>query len=109
MAPVVRLTNICHKIKCLIIQILRFMSQNQNQVPLSDLQPGDAAVVLGLKASGAIKQRLLEMGFTRGAHIKIEKYAPMGDPMELVIKGYHLSLRKEECQSILVAKEAPWS
>jgi Fe2+ transport system protein FeoA len=42
------------------------------------------------------------MGFTRGANIKVEKFAPMGDPMELVVKGYHLSLRKEECKCILV-------
>jgi Fe2+ transport system protein FeoA len=45
------------------------------------------------------------MGFTRGAVVRIEKYAPMGDPIEFVIKGYHLSLRKEECQYIMVVKE----
>jgi len=42
------------------------------------------------------------MGFIRGARLKVEKLAPMGDPMELVIKGYHLSLRREEGQCILV-------
>jgi len=81
------------------------MFNAQNKIFLSDLQPGDCARVAELTSKGAIKQRLLEMGFTRGTVVKLEKYAPMGDPIEFVIKGYHLSLRKEECQCILVVKE----
>jgi Fe2+ transport system protein FeoA len=81
------------------------MSQDQPR-PLSDLHPGDEAVVSELLAQGRIRQRLLEMGFIRGAHLKVEKLAPLGDPMELIIKGYHLSLRREESQCILVAEEA---
>jgi Fe2+ transport system protein FeoA len=72
---------------------------------LSDLQPGAEAVVTEILATGKIRHRLLEMGFVRGARIKVEKLAPMGDPMELVIKGYHLSLRREEGQCILVSEE----
>jgi len=81
------------------------MFNDQKQISLSDLKPGDRARVVGLTSKGVIKQRLLEMGFTRGAVVKVEKYAPMGDPIEFLIKGYHLSLRREECQSILVVKE----
>jgi len=80
------------------------MSQNQKKT-LSDLQPGESAIVNGLTATGPIKKRLLEMGFIRGAKLKIEKLAPLGDPMELVIKGYHLSLRREEGNCILVEQE----
>ncbi len=72
---------------------------------LSDLQPGAEAVVTEILATGKIRHRLLEMGFVRGARIRVEKLAPMGDPMELVIKGYHLSLRREEGQCILVSEE----
>jgi len=72
---------------------------------LSDLQPGAEAVVTEVLATGKIRHRLLEMGFIRGARIRVEKLAPMGDPMELVIKGYHLSLRREEGQCILVSEE----
>ena len=79
------------------------MSQN-NLVHLSNLQPGDEATVLRVQAPGPIQQRLLEMGFIRGAHLRVEKLAPLGDPMELVIKGYHLSLRREEGLCILVEK-----
>jgi Fe2+ transport system protein FeoA len=45
------------------------------------------------------------MGFIRGAQLRVEKLAPLGDPMELVIKGYHLSLRREESDCILVSEE----
>ncbi|BDU71752.1 hypothetical protein METEAL_09260 [Mesoterricola silvestris] len=72
---------------------------------LSDLQPGAEAIVTEILATGKIRHRLLEMGFIRGARIRVEKLAPMGDPMELVIKGYHLSLRREEGQCILVSEE----
>jgi Fe2+ transport system protein FeoA len=62
--------------------------------------------VVQVKAQGAIRQRLLEMGFIRGARLRVEKLAPLGDPMELVIKGYHLSLRREESGCILVQRVA---
>lgn len=79
------------------------MSHYQH-VPLSDLEPGQEATVLQVKAQGPVRRRLLEMGFIRGAHLKVEKLAPLGDPMELVIKGYHLSLRREEGSCILVTR-----
>jgi Fe2+ transport system protein FeoA len=81
------------------------MSQNQ-LMPLSELLPGARGVVRKVIAQGAIRQRLLEMGFIRGAELRVERLAPLGDPMELVIKGYHLSLRREECACILVTPEA---
>jgi Fe2+ transport system protein FeoA len=58
--------------------------------------------VVQVQAQGLVRQRLLEMGFIRGARLRVEKLAPLGDPMELVIKGYHLSLRREESSCILV-------
>jgi len=73
--------------------------------PLSSLHPGDACTVSKVLAQGRISQRLLEMGFVRGARLRVEKLAPLGDPMELVIKGYHLSLRREESDCILVSEE----
>ncbi|HJV39170.1 MULTISPECIES: FeoA family protein [Geothrix] len=81
------------------------MTQNLS-IPLSDLQPGDQGEVIQVKAQGQIRQRLLEMGFIRGARLRVEKLAPLGDPMELVIKGYHLSLRRDESACILVHRVA---
>jgi Fe2+ transport system protein FeoA len=77
------------------------MTQNL-PIPLSLLQPGDQGEVVQVQAQGLVRQRLLEMGFIRGARLRVEKLAPLGDPMELVIKGYHLSLRREESSCILV-------
>ena len=81
------------------------MTQNLS-VPLSLLQPGDQGEVVEVQAQGQVRQRLLEMGFIRGARLRVEKLAPLGDPMELVIKGYHLSLRREESSCILVLRVA---
>lgn len=81
------------------------MTQNQ-EIQLSDLLPGQEARVVRVGAQGAIRQRLIEMGFIKGAHLRVERLAPLGDPMELVIKGYHLSLRREEGACITVAPEA---
>ena len=75
-------------------------------IPLSLLQPGDQGEVFKVQAQGQVRQRLLEMGFIRGARLRVEKLAPLGDPMELVIKGYHLSLRREESSCILVKRVA---
>ena len=77
------------------------MTQNL-PIPLSLLHPGDEGEVVRVQAQGQVRQRLLEMGFIRGARLRVEKLAPLGDPMELVIKGYHLSLRREESSCILV-------
>ena len=74
--------------------------------PLSLLQPGDQGEVVEVQAQGEVRQRLLEMGFIRGARLRVEKLAPLGDPMELVIKGYHLSLRRDESSCILVSRVA---
>ncbi len=74
-------------------------------VRLSELAVGDSARVVRIDATGSIRRRLLEMGFIRGEKLKVAKLAPLGDPMELVIKGYHLSLRREEGACIVVARE----
>jgi Fe2+ transport system protein FeoA len=81
------------------------MTQNLS-IPLSDLQPGEQGEVVQVKAQGPIRQRLLEMGFIRGVRLRVEKLAPLGDPMELVIKGYHLSLRRDESACIIVHRVA---
>lgn len=73
---------------------------------LSDLNPGDVATVHSVVATGPIRRRLLEMGFVRGAELRVEKLAPMGDPMALVIKGYRLTIRREEGSCILVTPVA---
>ena len=80
--------------------------QMNGTVPLSALHPGESGRIAEIQAFGPVRRRLLEMGFLRGEVLKVEKRAPLGDPLELVIKGYHLSLRREEGACILVHRES---
>ena len=69
---------------------------------LLDLKTGSESTILKIIGKGAIRQRLLDMGVTRGTPFKVERYAPLGDPVEISIKGYFLAIRKEEAANILI-------
>jgi Fe2+ transport system protein FeoA len=71
-------------------------------VNLSELREGQTATVARIGGEGPFRRRLLEMGFLRGTQIYVEKYAPLKDPIELILKGYHVSLRVEEAADIHV-------
>lgn len=72
--------------------------------PLSELAVGQAGIVVKLVGTKALRKRLLDMGLTRGTMLKINQIAPLGDPIELLIRGYKLSLRKADAQSIMIEK-----
>jgi Fe2+ transport system protein FeoA len=74
------------------------------RVQLSNMNPGDFGVITDV-ILGAHTGRLMEMGFIRGTRIWVIKNAPLGDPMELSIRGNHVALRRDEAQSIIVDKE----
>jgi len=63
---------------------------------LRDVRPGHAARVAKIGGGGPIKRRIMEMGVTKGAEIHIRKVAPLGDPMEVTVRGYQLTLRKDD-------------
>jgi len=69
---------------------------------LSELKEGQCATVVRIGGESLLRRRILEMGILKGAEVRVEKYAPLKDPMELVVKGYHISLRVEEAARILV-------
>ena len=69
---------------------------------LRDLKPGDTSVVVRLHGEGALKRRIMDMGLTRGTEIYVRKVAPLGDPMELTVRGYELSVRKGDAELIEV-------
>jgi ferrous iron transport protein A len=71
---------------------------------LNELRVGDAAVINKITGGGNIRRRILDMGIGKGVEIKIEKIAPLGDPIDVLVKNYHLSLRKEEAISIQVTE-----
>ncbi len=72
------------------------------EMTLDSLTTGQVGVVKKIKASGPFKKRLLEMGFVQGAEVEVIKYAPLKDPVEYRVKGYHVSLRHEEAAAIMI-------
>ena len=72
------------------------------RVPLSQLVVGQVGTVEEVRDQGFLSQRLLEMGIIRGTTIEVIRFAPMGDPVDIKIRGYHLSLRREEAEGIIV-------
>lgn len=69
---------------------------------LRDIRPGETVTVTKLDGEGAIKRRIMDMGITKGVSIFVRKVAPLGDPVEIRVRGYELSLRKGDAGSILV-------
>ncbi len=69
---------------------------------LRDAAVGSRVKVTRIIGSGAIKRRIMDMGITKGAEIYIRKVAPLGDPVEVTVRGYELSLRKEDAQLVEV-------
>ena len=77
------------------------MQANQTAKTLYDLRPGESGVILSVgNQSGAVKRRLVDMGLTPGTAVKVTKVAPLGDPLEVTLRGYELSLRKADAAQI---------
>ena len=69
---------------------------------LAKLKPGEMGKITKMGAMGPLKRRLMDMGVLVGEEVKVEKIAPLGDPIEVTIKNYNLSLRKKEAEGIAV-------
>ena len=69
---------------------------------LKDLSVGQRGTVVKVHGQGAVKRRILDMGITRGTEIYVRKMAPLGDPMELNVRGYELSVRKADAEMVEV-------
>lgn len=69
---------------------------------LRDVPVGDDAVVLRLTGEGPLKRRIMDMGLTKGTAVHVRKVAPLGDPIEIAVRGYELSIRKSEAENVLV-------
>jgi ferrous iron transport protein A len=69
---------------------------------LSELKVGHSGFIVSLAMKGATRHRFLEMGFVRGERILVKRVAPLGDPVEYLIKGYHLALRKRDAANVIV-------
>ena len=72
---------------------------------LSELEPGDKGVVVNIGGSRSTRRRIMDMGVVRGTEVVLVRRAPLGDPVELEIRDYNLSLRKREAENIYVELE----
>ena len=70
---------------------------------LREAKVGDTVTVVKLHGEGAVKRRIMDMGITRGTQVHIRKVAPLGDPIELNVRGYELSVRKADAEMIEIA------
>ncbi|MBQ1429065.1 MAG: ferrous iron transport protein A [Kiritimatiellae bacterium] len=70
---------------------------------LNELEVGRTAKVVRLNGEGAVKRRIMDMGITKGVDVTLRKVAPLGDPLELTVRGYELTIRKDEAEKIEVA------
>lgn len=78
------------------------MDSQANTRTLKDLKPGDTAKVVRINAEGALKRRIMDMGLTRGTNVTFRKVAPFGDPIEITVRGYELSIRKDEAEHVVI-------
>ncbi|MBQ8040608.1 MAG: ferrous iron transport protein A [Lachnospiraceae bacterium] len=69
---------------------------------LKDVKVGETVRVLKLQGEGAVKRRIMDMGITKGTEVYVRKVAPLGDPVEVKVRGYEISLRKSDAEMVLV-------
>ena len=69
---------------------------------LKDVKVGESATVAKLNGVGALKRRIMDMGLTKGTHVYVSKVAPLGDPIEITVRGYELSIRLDEAANVEV-------
>lgn len=69
---------------------------------LKDIKVGETAQVVKLHGEGAVKRRMMDMGLTKGVEVHVRKVAPLGDPIELTVRGYELSVRKADAELVEV-------
>ena len=79
------------------------MDTEKQELTLNQVKIGRSVTVTKVTGTGPLRQRILDMGLTKGAIVKVRKMAPLGDPLEITVRGYELSLRKAEAACIYVA------
>jgi len=86
-------------------EVYLFLKQkNKCLSTLFDLCTGESGIIMCLDVSGSLKRRLIDMGFTPGVQILVKREAPLGDPIQINLRGYELSIRKSDAQNIKIIK-----
>lgn len=74
-------------------------------IPLSEFKPSESGTIVAIQGSGSLRQRLIAMGVTPGTWLIVRKFAPLGDPMEIRLRQYNLSIRKRDAAMIDMVRE----
>ena len=84
----------------------QLLLENRNCImrTVKDMKTGQKANVIKVHGEGALRRRIMDMGITKGVEITLRKLAPLGDPMELTVRGYELSLRKADAEMIEIGE-----
>lgn len=69
---------------------------------LKDVKIGETVTVIKINGTGPLKRRIMDMGITKGTNLYIRKVAPLGDPIEIMVRGYELSIRKADAENIII-------
>ncbi len=69
---------------------------------LKDVKTGESVTIVKLQGEGPVKRRIMDMGLTKGVEVYVRKVAPLGDPVEITVRGYELSIRKFDAENIIV-------
>jgi len=83
-----------------------FFSGKEQAMTLADYRKGERGTIVSINGEAHFRSRIMEMGLVKGAQVEVVKYAPLADPVELLIKGYHLTLRKEQATFIVMSEPA---
>lgn len=78
------------------------MGERDLMATLKEVKVGQSATVAKLTGTGALKRRIMDMGLTKGTRVYVSKVAPLGDPIELTVRGYELSVRRDEAANVEV-------
>ncbi len=82
------------------------MGERDLMATLKEVKVGQSATVAKLTGTGALKRRIMDMGLTKGTRVYVSKVAPLGDPIELTVRGYELSVRRDEAANVEVVDVA---
>lgn len=89
----------------MIVQEKNKFAEESNMLTLKDLKIGKRAIVVKVHGEGALKRRIMDMGITKGVEVFLRKTAPLGDPIEISVRGYELSLRKQDASIIEIKSD----
>ena len=90
--------------RIMVVPAVEQQERYKKSYTLEEYREGQRGRIIEIQGEGSFKKRIIEMGFVKGAEVYVEKYAPLRDPIEFVVKGYHVGLRRDEARKIIMTE-----